>query len=75
MRIARLGFSKEEREWQRTAAAIRAEEGLIEERLRVLESPWMGLVGGVVLGSQEFVEELRQRMTGKRREQSVMKEF
>jgi REP element-mobilizing transposase RayT len=41
----------------------------------LLETPWERLIGGVVLGSPAFVEELRQRVKGQEREQRGWREM
>ena len=43
----------------------------VEEPIRegVLESPWERLIGGAILGSEAFVEGIRDRIKGDRREQ------
>ena len=38
-----------------------------------VDSPWSRLIGGVVLGSEEFVAQLRQHATGSVREQRALK--
>jgi len=52
---------------KRREALRRHVEGPIREGL--VESPWDRLIGGAVLGSEEYVEKLRRQMKGNRREQ------
>ena len=67
--LARLcGGSTEE---QRRAALREYTEGPV--RQGVFESPWVGLVGGVVLGTVAFAEKLRQQARGNPREQRALR--
>ncbi len=41
----------------------------------IVESPWERLIGGVILGSEEFAAQLRDRVKGSRREQKSLKVY
>ena len=49
----------------------------VEEPIRegMVESPWERLIGGAVLGSKEFVEKVRDRIKGDRREQKELRKL
>ncbi len=67
--LARLCGGRTEQE--RCAALRQYTEG--PARQGVLEPPWNGLVGGVVLGTARFAEELRQQARGNPREQKALR--
>ncbi len=56
---------------KRMEALRRHVEGPIREG--VVESPWDRLIGGSVLGSEEYVNQLRRQLKGNRREQPGVK--
>jgi hypothetical protein len=44
-------------------------------RQGILESPWARLIGGIVLGSEAFAQQLRREIRGNPREQRALKKL
>lgn len=59
----------------RGARGKHAYRGYVEEAIRSgqEESPWTNVVGGFVLGGEELLDEIRERITGNPKEQSGLK--